>query len=244
MKKLAFNRKELNTIFNQSYQGKTVNIFVSYSSLNGDLAGKIKYFLEKYGLSVFLAHEDIRPTADWQKEIIKNLKACDIFLPLLTSKFRESEWTDQEIGMAIILDKLVLPAKASRNPHGFIGLRQACNFDYRDVKQSCRKIIRVIREHNSFRQPLSDCLIRTLETSRDFDGARDILIELKEIENFAKKQLDQILRISIKNNQVRMCTEGQDFLKAIVKKYASELDPILLDVYERVKDTFQSPVST
>lgn len=160
--------------------------------------------MEKYGLLIFLAHEDIRPTADWQEEILRNLKECDIFLPILTEKFSESEWTDQEVGIAIALEKFIIPLKMEKDPYGFIGRFQACNFNDKKIDDSCLKIIGVIKENPSFSLYLIDCLLRILEKAPNFDAATFIIKELEKFETFTEEQFNQIIRISIRNNQVRI----------------------------------------
>src|SRR5258706_15187652 len=78
-----------------------VQAFLSYSGKDRKLAGELKEGLEACGLSVFLAHEDIEPSVEWQTRILAELSTVDVFLPLLTSNFRESLWTDQESGVAV-----------------------------------------------------------------------------------------------------------------------------------------------
>ena len=90
-------KKEKEKIASDNYEGKTIRIFISYSSVNKSLAGEIKRILEQYGLSVFLAHDDIPPLCDWQEEISNSLNGCDVFIPILTHSFRNSDWADQEI---------------------------------------------------------------------------------------------------------------------------------------------------
>lgn len=61
----------------------------------------VKLNLNHYGLDVFLAHEDIEPTEEWQTRILSELKRASVFLPLLTDKFITSKWTAQECGIAV-----------------------------------------------------------------------------------------------------------------------------------------------
>ncbi|MDI6778481.1 MAG: hypothetical protein QMD77_04835 [Patescibacteria group bacterium] len=50
------------------YIGRTSRVFVSYSTKDKSIAGKIKEQLEIFGLEVFLAHEDINvPLGEWEK---------------------------------------------------------------------------------------------------------------------------------------------------------------------------------
>jgi hypothetical protein len=142
--------------------------------------------------------------------------------------------------MAVALDKFVIPLKLGEDPYGFIGRLQACSFNDENIEASCLKIIGVIRGKASLRESLKDCLFRSLENARNFDGANVIIEELKKFQTFTKKQVNHVIRISIKNNQVRMCREGQDFLKSITKKYGSEIDPALMEIYEKIKDSFES----
>ena len=79
--------------------------------------------MELSGLKAFLAHDDIEPTQEWEGVIIDNLKDCDVFIPLLSENFKESTWTDQETGIAVSEEKLIIPLKIDIDPYGFIGAR-------------------------------------------------------------------------------------------------------------------------
>jgi len=63
---------------------------------------------------------------EWQEEITKHLKACDLFIPLISPRFRESKWTDQEVGMAVAWKKKIVPFLLDKiPPYGFISKYQA-----------------------------------------------------------------------------------------------------------------------
>jgi hypothetical protein len=99
--------------------------FISYSHHDRRLAGELKQGLVRFGLDVFLAHDDIRPAAKWVRVIAARVVACDVFLAPLTEHFAASDWTDQETGMALATDKLIIPLKVDTNPYGFLGSIQA-----------------------------------------------------------------------------------------------------------------------
>ncbi len=77
-----------------------VPAFFSYAYEDRKLAGRIKERLETYGFDVFLAHDDIDPSTEWQEEILRHLGTCEVFLALLTEEFDESNWAHQEVGIA------------------------------------------------------------------------------------------------------------------------------------------------
>jgi hypothetical protein len=182
------DKKDYDRIFAVSHGGGEVRIFMSYSSIEKTVAGHVKNLLEKYGLSVFLAHDDIRSTVDWQDEIIRALKECDVFIPLLTQSFRESEWTDQETGIAYAFGEFIIPIRVGMNPYGFIGRIQACSFDTKGIIKSCLEIICTLRNDSFLGESMKDCLLRSVENSRNFDAASDIIKSTKGIWSFFKRK--------------------------------------------------------
>jgi hypothetical protein len=54
--------------------------------------------------------------------------------------------------------------------------------------------------------------------------------------------VNEIVRIAISNNQVRICEEGQNFLKSFTEKYKPEIDPALGRVFDKMKNSFHCPV--
>lgn len=233
-----FGKEEYKKIFADDYKGKIIRIFISYSTEDKIITGSIKNFLEYYGLSVFLAHEDIRPTADWQAEIIYNLQGCDMFMPLLTENFRNSEWTDQETGMAVILGKFIIPVKIDSIPYGFVGKVQALKFNINNLEESCLEIIKIIESQHLFQESFKDCLIRSLEKAPTFNIAEKLIKELEKFQTFTIEQLNQIIRNAIRNNQIRMCREGSSFLNLLISENSSKIDSALRSIFERVKDNF------
>jgi hypothetical protein len=83
-------------------------IFISYATEDKELAGKIKECLEEIGYQAFLAHEDIEPTARWRDKIISDLKTCSIFIALRTENYIKKQYTEQECGFALAMNKRIL----------------------------------------------------------------------------------------------------------------------------------------
>lgn len=225
-------------ILTQEYKGRTIRVFVSYSKKDKKLAGEVKYYLEKYGLRVFLAHEDIKPPAEWEKEIIHNLKGCDIFLPIITNNFKQSDWTDQETGIAFALDKFTIPLQVNTTPYGFIGKYQSLKINTDDMKSSCAEIIKIIEEKDVLKEALRDCLIHVLASAPHFWVTEDVLKFLSKYTNFTQEHINQIFRAAILNNQFRCPRVGKRQLKVWLSEYEQIIHPLLRQRYEEVKDIF------
>ncbi|MGB6386508.1 MAG: toll/interleukin-1 receptor domain-containing protein [Terriglobales bacterium] len=106
-------------------------VFLSHKSEVKKEAADLKKRLGSFGISSFVAHEDIVPTKEWQDEIENALASTDAFVALMTEGFHDSLWTDQEVGFAIGRGVPIIAAKLGRDPYGFIGKFQAfsCTWD-------------------------------------------------------------------------------------------------------------------
>lgn len=220
------------------FVGRTVRVFLSYSTEDKWLAGRIKYHLEDYGIEVFLAHEDIAPSEEWQDAIIRNLKVCDLFMPLLTDNFKGSEWTDQESGIAVSERKAIVPLKVSIDPYGFIGRYQAFKFDMifehkegrvyyhlSGIEASCCELLKWMAKNKLLEESMKDCFIRAFVKSYTFKDAERRAGLLGIFDSFGSEQVREIVRGSIQNNQIHGSWGAQAFLKKFVEKHSDHIEP-------------------
>jgi hypothetical protein len=104
-------------------------LFLTHTDANKVLAGKIRTRLSDYGIDTYVAHDNIKPTTEWQEEIEAALRTCNALAALLTPDFIESMWCDQEVGTVFGLGRCIIGVKQGALPHGFIGKYQAVNGD-------------------------------------------------------------------------------------------------------------------
>jgi hypothetical protein len=125
-------------------------VFISYNTIDKNIAGELKRKLEKPKQSVFLAHEDIKPTIPWEQEILNNLEKCHIFIPIITVNYHRSLWTDQELGYAIQGEinntKRIIAIFKGKSPYGFAGRFQAMRIDNKEIDKVAEEIQQVIDE--------------------------------------------------------------------------------------------------
>jgi len=76
-------------------------VFLSYSHEDNAVAGRIKKILETYGVSAFLAHEDLEVSSQWRAEILHHLDTCSALIAIVTHNSSKSAWCNQELGIAI-----------------------------------------------------------------------------------------------------------------------------------------------
>ncbi len=102
-------------------------VFVSHLATEKKWAAELQTSLLRYGITSFVAHNDIVPTEEWQNQIELALFTCDALVALLHDKFHDSNWTDQEIGFAMGRAVPVFAVRLGQTPYGFIGRFQAFN---------------------------------------------------------------------------------------------------------------------
>lgn len=100
-------------------------LFVSHISKHKRRAHRLKEALELYGISAFVAHDDIRPTKRWREEILKALNSMDAFVAVLSDGFSKSVWCNQEIGFAVGMRAKIISFRMEEDPPGFLGDAQA-----------------------------------------------------------------------------------------------------------------------
>jgi hypothetical protein len=98
-----------------------LRLFLSHVSKHKVAVSKLKDTLRPFGVAAFVAHEDIEPSLEWQREIEVGLRSMHAVAALITPDFHSSNWTDQEIGWALGRDILVVPVRLGADPYGFAG---------------------------------------------------------------------------------------------------------------------------
>lgn len=215
-------------------EGASVRVFLSYSTGDKKTAGMIKEELEKFGLEVFLAHEDIEPSEEWQNAILNGLKGCDVFIPLLTKKFKTSDWTDQETGIAFFNKKMIIPLEINILPYGFIGKYQALKIDrddirYKKIRSGCIEIFKTILRNSpeEFKNKMFNSLIKKFANSPNFavaSSSSELLLEISE----SKRRINEIADAAIKNDQIYKCSSAQGNLRRLFSDNKDKIDPRFL----------------
>lgn len=110
----------------RNWQGSSdFRLFISHISKDKDKATRLKACLAPYGISGFVAHEDIEPTLEWQNEIERALYSMHAFIAIHTKGFSQSVWTQQEVGFAVARGVKIISLKIGEDPTGFISKQQA-----------------------------------------------------------------------------------------------------------------------
>ena len=96
--------------------------FISYSTRDLSRARQVKRLLDRPGCSAYLAEYTLLPGEELDPAIIAAIQRCDVFVLLWSHYAKASEWVPQEIGIAKVLKKPIVPIVLHRSasPTGFL----------------------------------------------------------------------------------------------------------------------------
>ena len=229
--------------------GCDMKAFISYSSKDKEIAGAIKLAFERLGIEAFLAHKDIVPSKEWQEEIIKRLRVTNIFVPVLTDNFKQSDWTDQESGAAFIRDIEIIPISINTtdgsyvNPYGFIGKYQTLKYtvDSTTLKLNRAKIVdgiqtelsKTLQTKTKILKNIRNCFVNALVNSLNYADANATSDAVKFFKPFSKKQLKMIVFGYVFNSQVNGAGSASSVVYRLIEDNLAELDVITKSIYKK-----------
>jgi hypothetical protein len=179
-----------------------LRLFISHVAQIKSEATELAAQLELYGISAFVAHEDIEPTREWENEIRLALGTCDGLIALLTPGFPQSKWTDQEVGLAVGRDLLVIPVRMGLDPYGFIGRFQGFQGLEMRAEDLAKAIFAIAVKHPKTQQRMSQALVSAFEESRSFAEAKKHVANLHQIEQWTEPLAGRARRAVEENNQI------------------------------------------
>jgi hypothetical protein len=206
----TFLKREEPTFWKPGY----FKLFISHLAAFKKKTSALKNALEDYGVSAFVAHEDIEPTKEWQFEIEQGLFTMEALCAILMEGFNLSKWTDQEVGVALGRDILVIPIRKGLDPYGFIGKYQGFQAENKTVGEVARAIFDML----STNQKTSGTLI--LKLSELFllsTSSSDALLRIQ-----ALKLIKQIPRDRVEMLRQRI-TENETLKSAKVLEEFNEM---------------------
>lgn len=196
---------------NQGWRNGYFRMFISHITSKKKQASRLKAVLEDYGITSFVAHEDINPTKEWQKEIQRALNSMDCMSAMLYDGFHQSNWCDQEVGIALGRNITVLPLLPDSDPYGFLGEYQGIKIKGMYPEALAKEIFKILCDNTNTRSKYLTCLTNLLLSSSSKNDALKWLSLIEEISNL---DIDfwKNIQSHVNDNSVLLKTEVLDRL--------------------------------
>jgi len=202
-------------------------VFISHVHTEKVSAANLKFSLQKFGITCFVAHEDIDTSDEWRDEILRCLNSMDAMTVILSSDFNASKWTDQEVGFAVCRDVLIIPLNKGAQPYGFIEKYQSYNAHGRNLGQVAQKIFETIAANRRTRDILADYLIKLISTGSQPELSVFRLHQFGAIGGLEKHQWEK-LRNSVQGQPAM--SEAKELIVLLNSMLTAKgVEPIALD---------------
>lgn len=185
------------------WQPEYLKLFISHRNVHKKVVSELSQYLLPYGISCFIAHEDIEPTEEWRNEIENALRSMEVFLAFLTDDFSDGDWTNQEVGFAIARGIPIIPLKMScKNPHGFMSIYQALHGQIENIPQLTTNIFNLICLKFDKKSLVKKATIAAFINSTDFEASGEAFKRLETFNEFSDIELENLVSRFNKNSQL------------------------------------------
>jgi hypothetical protein len=176
---------------------KDFRLFLSHKHEVKKETADLKDRLQLYGVSGFVAHEDIHATQEWRDEIENALSSMDAFVALMTEGFHDSDWTDQEAGFALARGVPIISVKldGGRDPYGFIGKFQALSSSW---EKAAAEIVKVLVKH----ERMLNTYVKAVQNCSGWVDGNYLAEILPSIEKLSDEQADVLVAAFNENKEV------------------------------------------
>lgn len=219
-----------------------VRAFLSHKHEDAVWVGALKNALRSFGVTCFVAHEDIEPSKQWQGVLQTALRTCNVLVALVGPGFHDSQWCDQEVGWALGREVPIITVRldpdSERNKDGFLGQFQeltrwssAVGSEYRVASDVFETVVKILPSQEQARE----LLVTALQRSPSFDRSRMLWPLIEKQTEWNQPNLDGLQHALESNDQVHQTYIGYSkvpmaaLLSDLIAEHDSTPEPDWLD---------------
>jgi hypothetical protein len=179
-----------------------LRLFISHRSEEKDIATKLAKELSTFNVSGFVAHEAIKPSEEWEAEILNGLRSMKAMLVFVTAQLHKSVWCNQEIGFALGRGITIVPICIDGNvPHGFIAKYQGKHTALANTGYMAETIVDTLANNDRTALLMRECLIEGLIHSKSFIDTSALYNRIAALPDLTKEEAERMKK-AFTNDQV------------------------------------------
>lgn len=187
-------------------------LFLSHLASFKAQTSHLQKALRKYAISSFVAHEDIEPTKEWQVEIEAGLQTMDALVAILMPGFESSNWCDQEVGVAVGRNVLVIPVRKGLDPYGFIGKFQGIQAQGKNIGEVAEAIFLTLVKSPKTKNKILSSLTSAIATASTSEEAIEKVSILRSLDTLPTDTLENLKQQVVENKNL---IDSQEFLDSL-----------------------------
>jgi len=199
--------------------------FLSYQTDDRLVAAEVREFLDDIAVPAFMAHDDINVSQEWQEVILSQMMQADIFIALLSARYRASPYCLQESGIAISRGAAmtIIPLSIDgTTPPGFIAHLQSRKIEPGNISHAI--LFAGIAKYDV--KFAIDCMVNRLGGSGSYRGAEaNFQLLLPHLCQATDEQIKDILQAACYNGQIAhaaLC--AREYLPPLLASHGHLLD--------------------
>lgn len=201
------------------WQAGHFRLFLSHLSSFKGKTTALQRSLRVFGVSSFVAHVDIRPTKKWEQEIENALFSMDALAAILMPGFKSSDWTDQEVGVAVGRGVPIIPIMKGLTPYGFIAKYQGFDASGKSVGDVARAIVDILLANEQSGNKMWTAFVDTLVLSPTESEASTKLAILESLEDIPEPYLRRLHEGADEGGVLRDATDIRERLNRVFLKH-------------------------
>lgn len=194
-------------------------VFLSHKAEFKSETAQLKEAFGEMGISAFVAHNDIEPTAEWQTTIEEALFTMDVFIALMTENFHGSNWTDQEVGIAIGREVPIISVRLGRDPYGFIGKYQGMQGMGKNMRLIANELFGILLNRPEIKEKLKNAVIGRFCNADSWGQASWLMELIGRFHKLSPEQIHMLEEAPEKNDQVSGAWKVQRMLPGVLLKF-------------------------
>ncbi len=185
---------------NLQLEKEKVKVMICCSIKDMNIGVRVKEMLTSLGIEGFMAYDGHNLSGNFKMSVIDELNECEVFIPILSDNFRNSNYCSQELGIAYFRNLLIIPLSLNGTiPYGFIS-----DFKHLHVNRNNIPLEYIIKPMVDYFPGVNikGKLINALKKAYDFRSAEDIMKNLEPyFDKLSNEEVNNIIDIFIENNQ-------------------------------------------
>jgi hypothetical protein len=208
-----------------------IRVFLSHKWEDAAWVGSVKDVLAHYGITAFVAHQDIAPSKLWREAIKSGLRSCHVLVAVMHDEFHASQWCDQEVGWALgrgIPVATVRRADVERGNDGFLEEVQDITYDPAKSPGSTRvgqaifrAAIRSVKDPELVRRAIAEAFVST----QSYENTRNLWPAVLRQDRWEKASLDRLKFAVETNSQVYGAVLGNDTFPDLITGLVDKYNP-------------------
>lgn len=216
------SQKEMSEAEERLWTKGCVRAFLSHKAEHKKQATDLKTSFKNVGVSAFVAHQDIEPTREWQDEIELALSTQDVCVTLLTEGFRNSNWTDQEIGISIGRGVPIVAVRLGQDPYGFIGKFQAFSGIGKSSEEIADELVQAFLLNKRLQGRMASALVQSFETAKGYTAANRLMEHIKALTSLSEDLVQRLEKTPEQNSGVKRAYKVQNSLAGVISRLRGE----------------------